>query len=256
MGTLAMGEGDETTIAKEKLDTGKAALLVFSGKMCSGKDIVAEHLDLPDYPNKKILPYGLILREYLQGNLEAIYAAPRDQLATVIEKEFNYTPQASATFAKLLEPYLDSGQLIDPWERSNYMRKILQLMGSDFLPHESFLPDLIMAKAFTEIDDGTIIILTGGRLYPDIEIPKSHGAIIIRLEVTRETQLRRLKARDGLESTPELTESLEFISEIALDDYPFTHVIHNDYPETKEGLEALLGKVEETITQARKGTKR
>jgi hypothetical protein len=229
---------------KEKLESGAATWVVLSGKMCSGKDFIAAQLPLE---NKTILSYGNLLREMLSDALASVtddfslYDAGRLKLG--------YTDDASKAFQDEVNSYPLPLGLIDPWSRTTQMRTILQNMGSAYLPYEDYLPKRLIVSAKDVIESGGNIVSVGGRFLPDVEIPKLAGALTVRLEVTLETQLRRLKARDGLTDSPELRETLNHPGETALDDYAYDLRIDNNGPDTEVNQIEIVNKTYSLIKE-------
>lgn len=216
------------------LDSGAVKWIVFSGKLCSGKDTIAENLNLPG--STVLVSYGNILRENLKAALEALHEA-RLKGASLVEqvdilaKSLHYTRVNAGELLEKLYPLLTRGNgklYPSPYERTSEMREILQLSGSDWLPTPDYLPLSAALVASRELNAGNNVVMAGSRFLPDVEYPRSVGAIIVRLDVTRETQLRRLKSRDGLELDSSLEAAFNHPGESALDDYDFDLRVDNN----------------------------
>ncbi len=239
-------------LMRAKLATGEVAWVVISGKMCSGKELVAGNLILPG--TKEFISYGNILRENLDFVLDEVVPLYQNgeslaEQARVVKRILDYNDVNSLSLVLKLISLLRSGEEFTPWSRSNAMRDILQHMGSDYLPDANYLPNLAAARAKILIENGCSIVAPGSRFLQDVEIPRSVGAFTVRLDVTRETQLRRLKARDGLEPSEELMKALEHPGETELDDYPHDIRVNNDYEETPEGPVLLMAEVQKKVDE-------
>lgn len=228
------GDYDE---ALEKVRTGKLAWVVISGKMASGKDTLAAELEHLPGDGYVTISYGDVLRHAFKTIVPIVrdcYAngmAPDMATAAIMADILGYSVAHAHEVA--LEAYaiiLAHGDL-DPWDRSNLHRKLLQRMGSDWLPDTDYLPRTAARMALEALEQGHSVVVTGGRYPEDVDLPRSAGAITVRLEFSRETQLARLLARDGLEPTPELMAQLNHSSEMALNHYPADIILRNDGPE-------------------------
>lgn len=206
---------------------GRVAWVVLSGKMCSGKDTIASHLELPG--EKEYIAYGTMLRDNLSTALDywALFETEEERVAD-LERYLDYSRTSAAELSIALHREVERHGEVQPWSRTDGMRTILQKMGSEWLPDADYLPRLAALQALQHFERGNSVVAPGSRFLPDAEIPVLGGAITVRLDVSRETQLRRLKARDGLEPTPELLASLDHPGESALDDYPHAVRISND----------------------------
>ena len=98
-------------------------------------------------------------------------------------------------------------------------------------------------EALGQAAAGRSVVLTGARYVPDVEIPARSGAVLVRLDIDRDTQLARLGARDGIVPTPATLAALDHPGETALDDWSgFTFRVANTGPldVTVEGVRRAL----------------
>lgn len=215
------------------LASGDRAWVVLSGKMCSGKDTFGPLIKLPGETVK--LGFGDVLRKDLKRLLIMREARSDFPLLALADERYGGQEAKKGQFLELLDDLQALG-VTDPWERTEFMRATLQTFGSTLLPHDEWLTEACAEEALREVAAGHSVVTTGGRLLPDVELPTALEAVTLRLDVTRETQLRRLKARDGLDPTLETLKSLDHRGEKELDAYPFALRFSND----EDGEEARI----------------
>lgn len=224
------------------LRSGKLAYVILGGKMAAGKDTIAPLLNLPGDSSPVLLGYGEVLRRELKAVLPLVYvsiAAEEDGLElpvySMLAERLGYRIEDAVTLYSMLRGhYREFGGEFDPWVRTDFSRTLLQLMGSDWLPDEDYLPRTASAQAMKALNEGNSVILTGGRFEPDVALPSLAGAICVRLTVDRETQLHRLMGRDGLSLTPELEAQLNHPGETALDSYVADIAVDNRLGRTEQ----------------------
>lgn len=230
------------------LHTGQVAWIILSGKMASGKDRLARALHLPG--EQEILSYGNILRENLTLVMDYSFTWKDKEYSTIVddvESFLHYTPEAAKDFVDYIyERVMAEGEL-NPYERTDYMRVLLQNMGSIWLPHQDYLPHAAAHRASLLLRQGDSVVAAGSRFLPDVEIPRLAGALTVRLDVTRETQLRRLLERDRLSETPALLKALDHPGEVALDDFPHDIRVSND-ADGDDAFAALADQVNAAIS--------
>lgn len=224
---------------------GRVAWVVLSGKMCSGKDTLASRLELPG--EKEYIAYGTMLRDNLSLALDywPLFETEEEKVAD-LAKVLGYSTESAAELSLSLHREVERHGSVQPWNRTDGMRTILQKMGSEWLPDADYLPRTAALQALQHFDRGNSVVAPGSRFLPDVEIPVLGGAITVRLDVSRETQLRRLHARDGLAPTEELLEALDHPGESALDDYPHDVRISND-DDSPGALETVVAEVNEAV---------
>lgn len=212
-----------------QVKNGNLGWIILSGKMASGKDTLAPLLKLPG-KTTHILSYGEVLRRellkvvpivnrHLETNSKLFYTVEASRAIQLVAESLGYKYENAYHLFRMITPYIQANGGLDPWHRSEFHREVLQMMGSDWLPDDDYLPRTSSKQAIPLVAGGDSVIVTGGRFLPDVELPRSGGAIVVRVKVDRETQLERLRLRDGLEPTEELLAQLSHPGEIALDDY-------------------------------------
>lgn len=180
--------------------------VVLSGKMASGKDTVAEGVNAALYgDHARILRYGDLMRHELEVALRAWENALPDQdPAAVIADAIDLPDAYAAEVVEHLRADMErtAGKLT-PWERTNGIRWVLQALGGPWrtASDEDYWARSACLSALRAAADGPVL-LTGGRFAPDVEIPLLLGAVVIRIDVSEDTQLARLAKRDRLTPDP------------------------------------------------------
>jgi len=240
--------------ALSNLHSGTVAWVVVSGKMAAGKDTVAPQLaDILPRPTGKqpvYLGYGDLMRAELATIINQYSQAQPDTLPLprrleLVQELVGLQPQDTAELVECLDAEFASrpdGETPSVFDRTPHIRKMLQGLGGPWRTRDN--PDYWVRKAaiaaLEHAADGQSVILTGARYLPDVQLPAQHGAILIRIDIDKETQLARLGARDGILPTPETLAALDHPGETALDHWDgFTVRVWN------------VGELQDTVQEAR-----
>jgi hypothetical protein len=243
------------------LKDGKVAWLVVSGKMTSGKDTIAPLL-APLLPGKVYLPrYGNLMRAELDPILDIMRqneGSTKEQLVDLLYPEANLTEPRLRELIGVLGPeLLESDFTLTAHSRTVGVRYVLQQLGDTWRCENDrgYWARRAVVDAVQALAAGESVITTGGRFAPDVELPAERGAVILRLDVTRETQLARLTDRDGLAPSPEVLLALDHSGEVALDDWKGFHVRVDNDGTLAEVLIKLEKLVPPAIQEARRAAK-
>lgn len=196
--------------------------IVVSGKMCSGKDTLAPMI-LPALGRSDSVRVGYSdpMRAELQTAIDLL-TGRTDTLSALAEdlvSALSLDPGHAFELARLLAPAVaDPGHGLTGSSRTDLTRQLLQSFGTEWRceDDEEYWSRMVSVMCLHRIAEGHSVYLTGGRFESDVRIPKSLGARIVRLDVSREVQLARLLQRDGL--VPD-AETLDHKGEVALDDW-------------------------------------
>ena len=224
------GIGEDTQAsAIAALESGKVGWVVISGKMAAGKDTVAAQISdiFPTSASEPpvLLGYGDLMRAELATVIEA-YAAVLSSGAGFPERkskiqEFTGLREAHAKeLTRLLDAeFAEQGKTPSVFDRTENMRKMLQGLGGVWRTEEDpvYWVRKAVIAALEHAAAGRSVLLTGARYLPDVEMPSQYGAVVIRLDVDRETQLARLRSRDGISPSPATLVALDHPGETALD---------------------------------------
>lgn len=224
--------------AQLALTRGQVLFTVVGGKMCSGKDTIAPALSQTGIGGRnELMRYGDLMRKDLQPGLALLCemdaaGAPADDVIDAIGERMVLARDLTTELYEVLQPEVRGrGGVLTPWDRTMGLRHVLQNLGDSWRlsEDETYWAASARDAALERLAHGVSVILTGGRFLPDVELPRATGAVLLRLDVTRETQLRRLRERDGIEPTQETLDALDHRSETALDEYAhFDARIRND----------------------------
>jgi hypothetical protein len=245
----AAGPTPETTLQALATDLGLEAvgdrivetaarlpLVSFSGWLASGKDTVAaavyRALGIP----VRHLSFAAAIKAELDAVICALRAAEDLDAATAGADLLGLTPEDLVTLAALLcegRPLAEArGQLADleATSRMPGVRRALQHLGVEIRRQQD--PDywIIQAQraAVLELVQGHAFCFTDARLPDEVAGLQALGVQVVRLEISRATQLARLRGRDGIDPDPI---ALAHVTETALDAYPgFDLVCDNEAP--------------------------
>ena len=222
---------DVADAAIANIVAGTATGAVFTGKMASGKDTIAEAVanhffteGCPSVVHRTSDPIREELNEIIR--LVADSETALEAAITVAEKMELTSDVAEHVTVQLYEPTRDG--LPSAEDRTNTNRHLLQYLADR--GRRDIDPQYWVRRCFTkvveDIASGTTAMLSGGRYPNEVYPAQTLGLFVVRIWVSPETQAARVRARDGIEPDPEL-----FLNEneCALDDYVgFNLVVSND----------------------------
>jgi hypothetical protein len=222
--------------AIKNLETQKALGVVISGKKGSGKDsigtaLMSELLKRPQFRSKEFVQtsYAANLRQELAVMLSTLRTAHSKSSAEklLVLTQYITQEQASIVVNKFYDAANATPPTVDPYVRSELSTELLQFWGTDIRRNQdpNYWVMKVLLEAAANLDKGVSFLITDGRFFNEVEIPRQFGFKIIRLEISPETQKDRLKCRDGIGVTPG---HLNHVSETALDDYPYFDVIFDN----------------------------
>ncbi len=223
---------DVVDAAARHLLSGEVASGVLSGKMASGKDTVAEHLaeyaHRPGQPTAQVHRTSDPIRSELDQAIDLIVDSPSRDAAVRALTSVMELPYAAA--AHIVSVLFDATRHAHPraGDRNNTNRALLQFLADE--GRRSVDPDYwvrrCLGRMLPVLASGASVFLSGGRYPNEVQPAQVLGLTVIRLEVALETQIERVRARDGHEPDPAL-----FLdpNECALDGYSgFNIQVTND----------------------------
>lgn len=223
---------------------GQVLFLGVSGKIGAGKDtvapLVAEGLG---FTNASHLSFAKPLREEMNVVIEIVKKS-----SSVEEASKRVADQLEANNVQVaIEALYDevkSGAVTNSYQRTPGTRTALQWWGTEVrrAQDENYWVKKAVRMAFDSMAEGGSIYVTDARFPNEADAITNVGGFLLRLVVSEEEQARRIINRDG--DAPK-KEALNHLSETALDDYSFDHLIDTD----SMGLE---GVVESAISMGRK----
>ena len=227
--------GVEPSMAQEavaNLRSGRVASAVFSGKLASGKDSVADAVGVRlaelGLGQARVHQTSEPMRRELDEIIAIVGAAPSEDDAVLsLAREQNLSYLASVEITRVLFEKT-RGALPKASERTDTNRYLLQYLADE--GRRSADPDYWVRKFFptlmADLAEGRSALLSGIRHPNEILPAQVLGIMTVRLAVSRGVQENRLRGRDGLAPNPALIDS---VNECALDGFVgFNLVVGND----------------------------
>lgn len=186
-----------------------------SGKIGSGKNYLAEHLELELHKRGYTTgsaSFAFPLKNEFNEILDALRAdATDEQIAT----DFDFPLAQARILTAFVRRELAENAALDAYDRSIGVRSGLQYLGTEIrrAQDESYWVDLFDANLVHDVD---YTFVTDVRFINEADHVHDLDGYMIRLEVPAEIILDRTKNRDGIQYT---VEQLNHASETQLDDY-------------------------------------
>ena len=216
-------ELDPETVARARANiaTKRALVLAVSGHMGSGKDSTA--ISVMEKLEREFthLPFAFKLKEEAQEIIDFLWAADERSKAGVQLAAYQNAPQSKCEhMVELLWEDVKSGLVKSAYDRVPSNRAALQYWGTPVRrEHDTnywVKPSVAASLHAVALDQPKFVIVTDARFPNEADAIRDMGGVVVRLDVSREEQLRRLYERD--KQLPS-NEALEHVSETALDDY-------------------------------------
>ncbi len=229
--SLGLLTENEISTAYNNLTLNGCFIMIISGKLAAGKDsvapILAARINKQNTPIKREAFADPLKRE-TSNVLQNVYTDPDDVIR--ILKKYGMPDSLIPLFSEvILETAEDFKEKQTPVEdvntfvRSSGSRSILQIWGTDFRRSQDdiYWVRLAVVSAIKSLAKGSSVYVTDARFPSEVQSFIDLGGLALRLDVSEETQNKRLFERDGLT----LTDDLRFHkSETALDDFPNFHL--------------------------------
>lgn len=250
--------GINTDLASEvalRLADAPPFLIATTGKLASGKDTIAPavfqkigaldptHLSFAA-PLKDEVDELFTLVRSTRGKTQCITKAMEffgiDEAKATHMVNLVYRPARARFFLRFSRKQY--GQDVTARDRTPWTRLALQYWGVEVRREQD--PDYWVKKGISSaaqaIVKGENIMITDVRFPGEVEACQSIGFTVVRLEVSPETQGRRLFGRDGLAPDPK---ALIHPTEIALDNYhDFNIIIDNNKNTVEQTVDAIVAK--------------
>lgn len=209
--------------AQESFSQLKAIAIGFSGKICSGKDSVAQSTfeDFLPFPEVEKDSFGADLKEELnqiiQFSARTIRSKSADELLA-FSKEMKASPEAIAHTLDFIEAEVAQGMLQRASDRTAGSRRALQHWGTQVRRAQdpNYWVRKPLARTLERAARGISSCFTDTRFVSEAESILAISAPLIRLDVSPEEQSRRLATRDGIQLSED---SRSHQSETELDGY-------------------------------------
>lgn len=212
--------------------------IVMSGKMAAGKDSVGPALlkQLAKARYTTVSDTSLVIASYAAGVREEVSQViatitaqkAKDQAVKTVaaSQSIGYT-EAQRVVDMLWDACQERPEAVNPYTRTDLSRSVLQLWGTDIRRSQNndYWVTRALVTAFRQMATGKSVVLCDARFPNEINLARELGFLTVRLEVSRETQIKRLTARDGV---PPTKASLEHASEVALDGFTDYDIIYDN----------------------------
>ena len=238
-----IGLGVDETLAEaaaEVLLNNKPYLLATTGKLASGKDTIApavlEHLGASDVFH---LSFANALKDELNDILKIAREAPSERSAVDQVVELGVRRDEAQKVIDLVR----ESAIIEPdthsRQRTMWVRTALQYWGTGVRREQDsdFWVKRTAKPAAQAIAEGRNIMVTDVRFPNEVMGSQALGFTVVRLEITEETQDKRLWERDKLVLSPE--QRLD-ASEVALDGYEGFDLVIDNNGTIDEGVQKVL----------------
>lgn len=227
--------------ASKVLSTNPPFLVATSGKLASGKDTITDAvLKKLGGENYYHLSLSAPLKDEAQEVLGDIRSA-KDRPAAIRKIMTHNVPRKQAAdvvqlayFGAITQPNVTTR------DRTNWVRSMLQYWGVEVrrVQDEAYWLDKAVLNAAEAISSGKNIIITDVRFPDEVERLQTIGFTVVRLDITPETQAKRLHGRDGLEIDPL---ALTHATEVSLDDFKgFNIRVNNDEVTLDEVVDNII----------------
>jgi len=252
--TLLYGTDIELTQeAFRKIAHAEVILLGISGRMASGKDTIGPKLvnELGYGENSFHEFFAKALKSEATQIIEAIRVSKtKDEAADKISRELQVLEEHARGAISILWVDVKGGTASTGYDRTDSVRKVLQFWGTDVRRRqdEDYWVKQTMHAMIAQLANGHSVFLTDARFENEVDAIKRVGGYSVRLKVSREVQIARIKNRDGID--PSLA-ALDHESEKALDDYEtegkFSVIVDTDNLDSNGVLAEAKNAVEENI---------
>lgn len=234
----ACAAGLSTSTARAAAETARTLPLVsFSGWLLSGKDTVA----LTTYRRLGVPHRHLSFASGIKAELDEVIGILRvsdDELdaAQAVADSMEIAHDHASMLVQLvldgtrLDEAREALQVLDAHQRTHGIRRGLQYLGSEIrrAADPSYWVRQAQRAAVLELAEGRAFVFTDARLPNEVRGLQALGSKVVRLTISRDTQLARLRDRDGLDADPA---ALYHSTETSLESFDgFDLVLDNERP--------------------------
>lgn len=199
---------------------GEILLLGLSGKLLSGKDSIARGVcKAMNVADAQHYYFADTVKNETDDVIEILKrrtdtAARMKELAQKMEIGAN----AAQAMITLLTDEVERVPELNARMRTNAVRAALQYWGASVrrVQDSEYFVKRSLRDAIVTASSGKSVYYTDIRFPNEVEYAQAAGFFVARLEISPETQLRRLQLRDGLDAD---TSTLNHVSETILDEY-------------------------------------
>lgn len=220
-------KGHVLEAAQSNFESGAVHVLGFSGKKASGKDTLSEAVaSLMERGGEEVemLAFAAALKAEATAMMGCIHTGlqlkhTEAKIASDLESKWNVPQDQSETLVQAIigELSAEGGETLTGWNRTQGVLKFVQFLGTEVRQPQNkyYWVGNVMERVVFNCFRGVSSLITDVRFPHEMEPLVDIGAPVVRVDVTREAQIRRLQNRDGLRPSDE---SLSHPSEMRLDD--------------------------------------
>lgn len=210
-----MNENDELNL--------RNPILLVSGKMGSGKDTIANPLVQELWPDGKIIrmAYADALRDEINHAIDVMRTdLPYRSKIERTRRDLDCNLNEATRLMELLNDPANDDLSLEAHQHVPVIRTALQYWGTQVRRDRD--PDYWVDKMETRIidvldnDPNAVVVITDGRFPNEVDLIHRLNGVVVRLDIDRDVQVRRIQDRDGITPDPA---KLDHVSETALDDY-------------------------------------
>lgn len=215
-----------------------------SGKICSGKDTVASEIaSLVREKGKTVhvTSYAKLLKEEVNEiiNYTKHLGDSRETTSKILSFHFKVSLEEASKALELVIKASKVSSNLSAYERTEEIRQLMQFWGTEVRRKEN--PNYWVEKTISQNFHEDFVIVTDCRYSNELEAVLEKDGYVLRLEVSPETQLKRIIERDG-EKEIDL-QRLQHTSEISLDDYNFKNRFDTEKMSAKEIAQKVISEI-------------
>lgn len=220
-------------------------IISFSGGISTGKDTFGNvYKNLIENKNNKVLHYSFAgpLKNEVNELIELIR---NNSSFSIIKNKFHDVSDEDLLLViDLIQSDLETNPYLNSTDRTPNIRKVLQFWGTDVRrkSDENYWVNKGKEAILDAVNNNKYVYITDSRFTNELEMLKEIGAKLILLEVELHEQIKRVKARDGLDLTIEMITHPSETDHKKYDGYDYT--INTTNLNSLE-IEGVLLKIEE-----------
>lgn len=198
--------------ALSKIENGESIFYAMSGKMGAGKDtvgdLISEKLTDEGY-DVVCMSYSTPMRKEISEIVADFNKLSKEDIASKYDTSYRNIKE----LIRLLD-----GQ--DIYERTSPSRKAIQFWGTDVRRKQdrNYWTNKLIDLSLETINDNKSVYISDVRFPNEVKSVTNFNGKVLRLDVSEEIRVERIKKRDNLEPTQE---HLNHSSETSLDEYLF-----------------------------------
>jgi hypothetical protein len=228
--------------ALHNIQSGEVIFLAISGKMCAGKDTVAPLVaQALGFQNAEHEFFARSLKLEINQLIDVIKNT-NSMAEAIVLANHDLNSQLSHLVIPVLYSDVQSGAITSAYDRTDNMRKALQLWGTEVRRSEDdqYWVKKAIQSTMGKLANATSVFVTDSRFPNEANAVMECGGILARIHVSPQLQKQRMLERDGRE--PSLA-AINHISETAMDGYPFQIEVFSDNLSVDEVVSEIVSKV-------------